>query len=287
MTKPATSRGLGAVEVIVAAAIVGVLILYLLISMPRGREAARRATCQRNLMQIGTAVGLYHQAVGQLPPVELDGPSPVAQMLNELKQPDFLGLTDRKTLPKPAAAPAGNRPVRGFICPSDNAASDGRHPSPISYRANTGDTSNGKGGPFSFGRTVRLGEVESAKGTGFVAAFSERLVGNGADDLASYLRVSGPVKSSGCPIPERPDWRNDAGVSWIESSYVSTLYNHAATPNARPTCVATDGKSATMGASSHHAEGVHVLMLDGAVRNYRPSVSLDIWQALATTGDAK
>ena len=288
MKNAGTRRGLGAVEVLVAAAIVGVLLLYLLWSMPRGREAARRATCQRNLMQIGAAVGLYQQAVGRLPTVELDGPSPHSRMLDELKQPDFLALADRKTRPKPVPPSAETRAVRGFACPSDPAASDGRHASPVSYRATTGDTTDGLGGAFAVGRVVRAGEVESAKGSGFAACFSERLVGSGgADDLASYASVAGPVDPAGCRVDDDTRWRIDAGASWLTATYVSTLYNHASTPDARPSCVAADGKTARMGASSAHPEGVHVLMLDGAVRTYRPTVSPDIWKTLARIGDAK
>ena len=38
-----------------------------------------------------------------------------------------------------------------------------------------------------------------------------------------------------------------------------------------------------MGASSSHAEGVNVLIFDGSVRTIRPTMTLPLWKALATT----
>ena len=45
-------------------AIMGLFILCLFMILPRRRETARMASCQRNLMQIGTALGLYDQEPG-------------------------------------------------------------------------------------------------------------------------------------------------------------------------------------------------------------------------------
>ncbi|MHC5544417.1 H-X9-DG-CTERM domain-containing protein, partial [Singulisphaera rosea] len=62
----------------------------------------------------------------------------------------------------------------------------------------------------------------------------------------------------------------------------STLYSHASTPNASPSCVAQDGRSAYIGASSGHPDGVNVLNFDGSVKVYTPRVSPKIWRDLAT-----
>lgn len=285
MTIHEPRRGSSAVGVIFAVILVTLLCLYLLISVPRGREAARRASCQRNLMQIGTGLGLYHQSGGQLPSVRIDAPSPFAQMLNELGQPDFMGLGDRKVPPKRTAPPSGVRPVRGLACPSDPAASDGRHPAPTSYRWTTGDTTDGQHGPFAVDRAVAFSEVDAGKGSAYTAACSERLVGGGRiGDLATYALVDGPVSAGGCPAIDPARRLQDAGASWLSSSWAFTLYNHASLPNASPSCVAADGKSALMGTSSGHPEGVNVLLLDGSVKIYRPTVALPIWQTLATVG---
>ena len=135
---------------------------------------------------------------------------------------------------------------------------------PISYRAVTGDSPSGENGAFAPGRTISLSEVEAADGLSFTAGFSERLVGDNQPSHASlnnYQVVNGRLSRPGCPVNADPaSWRGDAGSSWRASDYRSTLYNHALPPNGQPSCLASDGKSAFMGASSGHARGVNLLL---------------------------
>ncbi len=289
MIGPGTRRGLNALEVIVAVAVVGGVALVLMIAMPRGREAARRASCQRNLMQVGMALGLYHEAVGSLPTVHLGGEGPLAAMLGELGQADLQALNDRKLPPpKASAGPPAERPIRGFICPSDPNASAGTHPAPVSYRATTGSATDGQGGPFAIGKRVTLAEVEAADGVSYTAAFSERLVGHGAsspDPLAGYHVVPGPIPPSGCPTSGPKALRGDAGSSWARADWRTTISTHASSPNRSPSCIAADGRTALMGASSGHPDGVHVLLLDGSLKAIRPSVAPEVWKSLATVGE--
>jgi hypothetical protein len=285
MTDCEQNRGVTAVEVVFITLLLGVVTLVLLLAIPRSRESARRVTCQRNLMQIGNALALYTEIDDLLPPVRLEQDSPVAQMLIDLKQTDFLGLSRGKPAPRKAAAVSRQaRVVAGFMCPSDPGASDGHHSAPISYRANTGDTLEGTHGPFAIGKEVRLSEIEAGRGRGFVAAFSERLVGNGRKgDLSSYDRVAGPLDPKSC---DGEGELTDAGSSWLTSTWTSTLYNHVSPPRVAGSCIANDNRSARMGTSSGHAEGVHVLMLDGSAKLYRPTVNLQIWQGLGNFGVA-
>ena len=91
------------------------------------RETARMVSCQRNLMQIGTALALYDQSQGFLPCVpELGsadaahGGSPLQALLVELGLPDFSALTDTTSRPpRRADLPQRERRVPGFICASD------------------------------------------------------------------------------------------------------------------------------------------------------------------------
>jgi hypothetical protein len=288
MRAAAGRRGLSAVEVVIGVVFILIVTACLLVAIPRSRERSRRSGCQNNLMQIGLALGVYHEVVGRWPGVAIAGPSPVAAMLDTLAQPDFTAFRDPKSRPAPrASGPAVERFIPGLICPTDRNATSAPFPAPISYRANTGDTTDGRGGPFAIGRSRSLVDVEAADGATFTAAFSERLVGDGRGGIpspANYALVPGPIGEGGCPTAPAGSWRGDAGDSWLQAHSHSTLYGHLPPPGSR-SCIADDLRTAFLGASSDHQEGVHVLLLDGSLRTYKPSVAPGIWRALGTVGE--
>src|SRR5690349_18068556 len=144
MNAPAKGRrrGLSAVEMLVILVLVGLLLLFLLMAMPRGREQARLTTCQKNLAQIGLALALYDQVQRSRPPVgrptppgstDPDPPAgPLRTLLETLGLSDFRGLEPNATAP-PAAGPVpGDMPVPGFVCGSDPNATAGLFRAPIS-----------------------------------------------------------------------------------------------------------------------------------------------------------
>jgi len=61
-------RGFTIVELLVVLAIIGLLLALVGVAVQRGRETARRVTCQQNLHQIGIALHSYHAGVGSFPP---------------------------------------------------------------------------------------------------------------------------------------------------------------------------------------------------------------------------
>lgn len=280
-------------EVIVVVAILAMFLLFLLMMLPRRRESARRLTCQLNLMQIGAALVLYDQEESHLPVVpqlgadaRQRGSSPLKVLLETLALSDFTQLTATKTPhQKSAGVRVQEQPVRGFICPSDSNAKGGWFRAPISYRANSGSTPDGRDGVFSPGRSLRLAQIEAADGLGFTAAFSERLVGNNRPEsrLENYALVPGPLGAEGCPAGLSA-WHGDSGASWFVADWRSTLYNHALPPNARPSCLSQGATSAYIGASSGHPGGANVLLFDGSVRFYSSGVEPKIWRELATPG---
>ncbi len=292
--------GLTVIDLVVVLFLVTVLVLVMLMAMPRGREQARLTACQKNLAQIGLALALYDHTQHQLPAIdrpepiadsgrEQDGsPGPLKVLLQTLGQADFLGLAPNSTPPHPTGPVPGEVTVPGFICSSDPNATTNLFNAPISYRGNTGDDHLGRNGVFAPGRRISLAEIEQGDGSSYTAAFSERLVGDDLDGHLSpwnYAAAAGPLPAGGCSLMWLKDraahWRGDAGSSWVAAGYRSTLYNHAMQPGSALSCVALDGQSASMGASSGHSRGVNLLMLDGSVKLVQPSIDSKVWRNFA------
>jgi hypothetical protein len=281
---------------VVVLIIIIVTVLFLLISVPRGREQARLVGCQRNLSQIGFALALYDQMQQALPTVGplagVDQPSavrpagPLPILLNTLRLPDLTELKDPRTPPQGRSGLVlGEVPIPGFVCPGDRNATADRFPAPISYRAATGGGPAGDDGAFAPGRALSLETIEAGDGLSHTAGFSERLAGDGQVNHIqpnNYQVVPDLRRSSGCPADSDPSlWRGDAGSSWVSADYRFTLYNHAQRPEGHPSCVAQDGKTAFMSASSRHVRGVNLLLLDGTVTVLRRSIDQKVWQELA------
>jgi hypothetical protein len=56
-------------------------------------------------------------------------------------------------------------------------------------------------------------------------------------------------------------------------------------PGSSLSCVALDGRSAYMGASSGHSRGINLLMLDGVVKLVLPSIDSKVWRNFAAVAD--
>jgi hypothetical protein len=266
--------------------------LFFMSSLPRQRESARMASCRHNLMQIGKALELYEHDEGTLPAVpqlsdQNTGSSPLQAILESLELPDLTHIAPKQPRPKRQhGSVPDERPVLGFTCPSDPHATAGIFRAPISYRASTGDVPEGRNGAFAPGRILKLDDIEAGDGRSHTAAFSERLTGSGSSGVVSsenYALVPAPLDGTACPAAPLDRWRGDAGRSWVEPGWRSTLYNHALPPGATPSCIADDGRAAFMGASSGHLPGVNVLTCDGSVRTVTRTIAPPIWKALATT----
>ena len=75
---------------------------------------------------------------------------------------------------------------------------------------------------------------------------------------------------------------DDAGSSWAVADWRSTLANHALTPNAGPSCIAADGQTARISASSGHSGLAHGLLLDGSVRAFTDRIDPEVWRRWST-----
>lgn len=281
-------HGLTLIEAVVVLAIVAVVALLILTAIPAMRETARSTSCQRHLMDVGTALTLYDNAMTHLPSVpepDHQGDSPLAAMMAQLGVTRFgnLQLDQAGTL-KPAPTPKPQR-IPGLLCPSDNWVRDRDAPAPVTYRACSGSDLQGQTGAFPIGGAVSLSQVQNADGTAYTAAFAERLVGNGQNEpaLNNYAIIDDVLIVKN---PPADSWRGDSGSNWSQPGYVSTLYNHALEPAGFPSVVSSNGRSALLSTSSAHPGRVHVLRLDGSFLPISLTIDREVWRKLGTIDDS-
>ena len=140
-------------------------------------------------------------------------------------------------------------------------------------------------------RGAHLGHATD--GTSNTAGFSEWVKGTSGQDvlgpnlvyeIAQYSNGGALNDRNTCLAASTPLW-DFKGEYWtLQDSGRGGPYYHVMTPN-QPACAASasfGNVDSFIGASSFHAGGVNVLLLDGSVRFIRSSIGLAAWNALGT-----
>lgn len=266
-----TRRGFTLIETMVVMAVIGVLIVLLLPAVQAVREAASRASCSNNLMQIGIALHQYQDTYETLPMGRersgWDGHgrcfSAFAFLLPYLDQGNLYQATNFSLNPETAPgggpavenATALSRTLNILVCPSDSARRGVPIGSAVNYAFNTGTTHpisprNPAGVPVTgtFFENSRVRPADIGDGTSHTVAVSETT----GSDPAGPPTWDGRTPTDGLLLagggddvtiaPELTSYANQCGApglriapvrgsQWAFGAPGQTLYNHLRLPN--------------------------------------------------------
>lgn len=303
-------RAFTLIELLVVIAIIAVLISLLLPAVQSAREAARRAQCVNNLMQIGLALNNYESSHYVFPPGVINPKGPIVnipqgmhfnwitQMLPYIEQKNTYahfnfagGLYDGSNVTVRQVA------IQTFYCPSDarNGIGFGRVISPSSYAANYHekeapiDVDNH--GVFYLNSATRLEDIHD--GSSFTIFVSERKM---TKDLGWASGTSATLRNTGTP----PNSLSSAAPtllengSFEESASAFDIADFGDDPGASkpvppPADESLQQRLSRMcgGYSSNHPGGVNVCFGDGSVRYVKSTVRPSTFARLGHRADGQ
>jgi prepilin-type N-terminal cleavage/methylation domain-containing protein len=277
------------IELLVVIAIIGVLMALLLPAVQKVREAASRIRCQNNLKQVGLALQGYHDRNGSFPPGYADQapwPNPDigpgwgwgSFLLSDLEQANVqheITYTLNAENPSPAITTARTTFLPVFWCPSDL---------PV------GTCTVGDG----------VGNTWSVAHDSYVACNGN----DGVDDLTTPPHTGAFVRGTAFSIKDITDglsntfFVGERCTTMSLSTWVAALTN-AQVPSVRSPGSYSGASALVLGhcgphlpndsivtdadaMSSAHPLGVQFLFGDGSGRQINNSISMSVYDALAT-----
>jgi len=285
--------------------IIQILIMLLLPAVQQAREAARRAQCRNNLMQLGIALNNYHSIHDVLPPGTQDAAGPIqsienggyhmgwiTQILPYIEQHAAYGKIDfTKSVYDPANSTARNHQVPTLMCPSN--PSSFRFSSDFSGVHNDFETpiDVNQNGILYLNSSTRLDDItDGSSYTLFLMESSHKrnlrlgwMSGSNATLSNAVVRKfdDGNVSSNA------KDPNSDQRVARYELRREVTSYNSAQELLKEIERTRTDEEEQVGGAGSYHMAGFHVLMGDGSVRLISNLVDPNLFRNLAHRADGQ
>jgi prepilin-type processing-associated H-X9-DG protein/prepilin-type N-terminal cleavage/methylation domain-containing protein len=276
-------RAFSMVELLVVVAIIAILIGLILPAVQRVRETAKRSQCKGRLAQLGLACHNYHATNKSLPSGYLSGITAAgvetgpgwgwaAAILPQVEEDALYAMIQRtKPIEDPANAAVRIKPLRWFLCPSNNAP-------PTWITSKTGDTSN------------LICDVAAANYVGNFGSDDSGDTGDGVFYRNSRIRFTdiGDGASVTMLIGERTFAVGPA--TWVGSVTGATIVDPSTklqVPGSAM-CLATAGPGGVgpsgpgVGVNSMHSGGANVVFCDGHVAFLPASLDVALFKALAT-----
>lgn len=296
-------RGFTLIELLVVIAIIAVLIALLLPAVQQAREAARRTQCKNNMKQIGIALHSYHEALSVFPTGATGQAPGYAFILPYLDQaPLYSKLNFGTDIYSSSMQPAINTVIPAYICPSSTSPSTGYTTTSSSlwygsiamcdYALVSGSDQGPNTSSTSYGPATCNGAFCYTTKWGALAKISMRDMTDGSSNIFGVGEYAGLTKGQKTGLP-----RGNDGIPWClgeDGTIQYTIRSVTVTPNSRWFYDAgwsdgnagnTTGRLNDSSLHSQHAGGIHILMMDGAVRFISDNISLATFKNLADKSD--
>ncbi|MCC7420715.1 MAG: DUF1559 domain-containing protein [Planctomycetaceae bacterium] len=307
-------RGFTLIELLVVIAIIAILIALLLPAVQQAREAARRTQCRNNIKQLGLAIHNYHESHSIFPPAACtNGPNAGGSSGYSLILPylDQTTIYNKLNFSLPdmyssASVPIATTIVPPFICPSSPASPiynynmsgawyDTLAMVEYAFIAGSDDPRGGSRiTPLSAGALSSTGCFAYTGRWGRGARVSMRDLTDGSSNIMGMGEFSGFTKGQ---KPRAGQGRGDDAIPWVLAQDYGWQYSTrtvSSTPNSRLfyNSDMNDGNPANLlgrlndaSLHSHHTGGIHILMMDGAVRFVSDNIALQTFKDLADKAD--
>ena len=281
------------IELLVVIAIIAVLIALLLPAVQSAREAARRAQCVNNLVQVGLALQNYESAHEMLPAGVVNPAGPISstpkgyhhswitQILPYIDQNNAFKKVDfRAGVYDPPNSTVRLHGMSVFNCPSDSRARNGNNAGQNSFAACHNDveapidTTNK--GVFYLNSHTRYNDITD--GSSFTLFVGEKH--RDPLDLGWMSGTRGTLRNTGSAI-------NSSKTGAVRNSSVMNDDDETEDAKAVRTKIEAEPDSRVGGFSSSHPGGANFLFGDGSVRFLKNSMSAKVFRRLGNRADGE
>jgi prepilin-type N-terminal cleavage/methylation domain-containing protein/prepilin-type processing-associated H-X9-DG protein len=284
-------RGFTMIELLTVVAIIAILIALLLPAVQSARETARRVQCEKNLLQLGIAMGNYASTHHVFPPGVVNDKGPISnlprgyhvgwavQILPFIEQGNIYRRIDfRQGVYAQANQSTLSHSIYVFLCPSDSWAGQ------MSYMGCHHEVEApihaDNHGMLYLNSHVAYDDI--VDGPAYTILVGES-VGSATLGWASGTRAT--LRNGGHRLNEPDPW----ATMWRSPS--PYLHTNPDLQDPDTDTSAEQGGGLTSyyvgGFSSHHPQGVNFLFCDGSARFLKVSIDQQVLRRLANRADGE